>query len=353
MRLLILLSFFSLATACSPDVPPSPTVPTPPSPSPDAGAPPAECTNQELGQLYEHYVEPFVSGTVQSSCSQCHMTGVNISLYAQDTPCQTMACMVDSGVADLTNPADSRILEQILLGDPASSAFSVQTEHAAILEWLQWAARCHSAVCGEIDNACDSGTGAPSTGRTPSGTCSEDELLQQYWDSVVVDRGRCISCHGRPDEDIAPNWLAGLHEADWDNSEHRSIATTSMYAVITGHLIDKDEPLNSLLLTKPLQHGFRPYAVYGAREPIENVPEGVGTGVHHDGQSKMTFPCPGFDCSEGAIMDCRKTQECDNDSACGDGMRCNQGWCRLAESVCDETYINYLSFIQTYLACVE
>jgi hypothetical protein len=351
MRQKTIFSLLSLALACSPT--PQSNVPDLP-PAPDAGATlPNDCNIDDLGQLYEHYIEPFVSGTQRSSCSQCHMTGVDISIYAQDTPCQTMACMVESGAANLDSPTESEILERILMGNPASSAFSVQTEHAAILEWLQWSARCHSGVCGAIDNACDSGTGVPSTGRTPAGTCSEDELLEQYWDSVVVDRARCISCHGQENGETAPNWLAGLHQADWDNPEHRTIATTSMYAVITGNLIDKDEPLNSLLLTKPLQHGFRPFAVYGAQETIETVPEGVGTGVHHDGQSKMTFTCPGFDCSEGAIMDCRKTQDCDTDEFCGDGMRCNEGWCRLAESVCDETYVNYLSFIQTYLSCLE
>jgi hypothetical protein len=181
-------------------------------------------------------------------------------------------------------------------------------------------------------------------------------LLEQFWDSVVVDRGRCISCHGRPDEDIAPNWLAGLQQAEWDNAEHRAIATTSMYAMITGNLIDVDEPLSSPLLTKPLAQGFRPFAVYGARETIESVPEGVGVGQDHGGATKMSlFDQCDWNCREegGAIIDCRKPQECDTDDFCGDGMRCNDGWCRLARSVCDETYVNYLSFIQTYLSCLE
>jgi hypothetical protein len=49
---------------------------------PDAGA--TACSADELGALYQRYVEPFVSGRVPQSCSNCHMTGIEISLYAQD-----------------------------------------------------------------------------------------------------------------------------------------------------------------------------------------------------------------------------------------------------------------------------
>ncbi len=350
----IIIGSLCLSVGCQADRPSDPPIIPPTVPSADAGVTqPLDCTDDRLTTLYEHYVEPFVSGMQSTSCSECHMTGIDMSVYAQDTPCQTMACMVQSGAANLESPADSEILGRIMMGDPASSAFSVETEHAAILEWLEWSAQCHDSVCGSIEDPCKSGTGAPSTARTPTGNCSEEDLLVQYWDSVVVDRGRCISCHGQEDDSPATNFLKDLFEADWDNPEHRAIALTSMFTVITNHLIDKDEPLNSLLLTKPLQHGFRPFAVYGALEDIESVPEGVGTGVHHDGQAKITFPCPGFDCSEGAIMDCRTDVACAQDSECNDDQRCNEGFCRIRESVCDTTYISYLSFIQAYRACQD
>ncbi len=349
-----LMTLLSLAVACVTDPPATPQIPHTPLPLIDAGVTiPAECSEERQTTLFAHYIEPFVSGTQSTSCSECHMTGIDMSLYAQDTPCQTMACMIHQGEVDLENPAQSSILERILMGDPASSAFSVETEHAALLQWIEWSAQCHSTTCGTIENACSSGTGARSTARTPTGNCSEDDLLIEYWDAVVVDRGRCISCHGQDSPDGPTQWLRDLFEADWGNDEHRAIAITSMFTVITNHLIDRDEPLNSLLLTKPLQHGFRPYAVYGAREPIEQVPDGVGTGVHHDGQTKMTFNCPGFDCSDGAIIDCRRDTPCTDDGACHADQRCNEGFCRIRESVCDQTYVNYLDFIQAYLACQD
>lgn len=339
----LLLALGSIGLACSAEAPdPGPNLR-------DTGAPLAQCDGEELGALYEHYIEPFVSGAVPSSCSECHMTGIDVSIYAQDTPCQTMACMVEDGAADLSSPEDSRILEQIRMGSPASSVFDVETEHTAMLKWIEWAAKCQNQVCGDISGACNSGTGSPTTGRLPTGSCNEDDLLANFWDKVVADQGRCISCH---DSDQAPRFLEDMHGiSDFNNDDHKRRARNGMYAIITGGLIDAEEPLNSLLLSKPLQHGFQPKGAYGAREPIENVPNGVGVGVSHGGDTKINFECPGFDCSDGAIIDCRMEQACTEASECGDGMRCGDGYCRLFESVCSLTYINYLDFIQHYLSC--
>ena len=142
-------------------IPPPAPMPPPPTPPP---ALPEGCNEEALTALYEHYVEPFVSGTQSTSCSACHLTGVDMSLYAQDTPCQTMACLIQSGEADLESPDESELLARILLGDPSSSAFSVEREHEAFLEWFEWSARCHDAVCGEISDPCAAGSGAPSGG---------------------------------------------------------------------------------------------------------------------------------------------------------------------------------------------
>lgn len=333
------------------------------------------CTEDVLGELYTEYVEPFVSGQVPSSCSQCHMTGIDISIYAQDTACDTMACMVDMGAADLEQPADSEILAQIGMGDPASSVFDVGTEHQAILEWIEWSSRCHKQVCGDIDSGCSQGTGALTTGQMPSGQCNEQELVGAFWDAFVVHQNRCISCHGnigvdqgsffpcdtndacaegerceagrcRTDRHAPTPFIEGLGDAsDWNNPEHRRLASNAMYTLLTMDLIDKEEPLDSRLLTKPLPEGFQPLAIYGAMETIEDVPPGVGVGLVHGGDTKFVL-------GEN-IIDCRKDTPCLTDDECGAADACLEGYCRLERSVCDETYVQMLTFIQVFLACQE
>ena len=359
--------------ACPTERPVSPAIPIP---SVEPNDP--TCTPDALGALYTEYVEPFVSGQVPSSCSQCHMTGIDISLYAQDTACDTMACMMDMDVVSLTEPEESEILTMIQMGDPASSAFDVSQEHQAILEWIQWSSRCHQQVCGEIESGCTKGTDAMTTGRMPTGQCSEEELLAAFWDAFVVHQNRCISCHGRAPEEgpsfhrcdddqpcsggeicregrcqrreraLPTPFIEGIHLAsDWDDLEHRRHATNAMYTLLTMDLIDDEEPLDSRLLTKPLPTGFHPSAVYGARHPIEEVPPEVGTGINHGGDTKFSFACASNDCP----IDCRTDRACDGPGACADGEQCAGGFCRLENSVCDETYVQFLSFIQTYLDC--
>jgi hypothetical protein len=337
---------------------------------------PSDCTEDTLGELYSTYIEPFVSGQVPSSCSQCHMTGIDISIYAQDTACDTMACMIDHEVVSFEDPTRSEILTQIALGGPASSVFDVNTEREAMELWINWSARCHHWVCGDIESGCSQGTGALSTGILPQGACSEDTLLASFWDAFVVHRNRCISCHStlipeqgslfacqdtqdcasnelclqgrcRVNDFIATPFLEGLHEAsDWNNPEHRRVASNAMYTLLTMDVIDHQEILNSRLLTKPIPTDFKPSAVFGSVEPILEVPEGVGVGVEHGGDTKFILDCG----EEYCVIDCREETPCGADADCGD-LACQEGFCRAPNSLCDLTYVKFLSFIQTFKRC--
>jgi len=144
-------------------------------------------------------------------------------------------------------------------------------------------------------------------------------------------------------------FLEGIHQAsDWNDLQHRRLATNGMYTLLTMDLIDPEQPLNSRLLTKPLPTGFHPSAVYGALHPVESVPPDVGTGIHHGGDTKFSFACQGNDCP----IDCRTDQPpCTDSEACEEGEECLGGFCRVENSVCDETYVRFLTFIQTYLDC--
>jgi len=337
---------------------------------------PEECSQENLTDLYRTYVEPFVSGQVPSSCSQCHLTGVDISLYAQDNACDTMACMIDRGIVNLDQPEESALLQQISLGDPASSVFNIEVERRAMELWVQWSATCHQWVCGTIESGCSQGTGALTTGVLPQGDCSEEILLASFWDAFVVHQQRCNDCHSsfnpefgshfecredtdcvenelcslgrcRKNEHVATPFLEGLAEAnDWNNPEHRRLANNAMYTMLTMDVIDSQEMLNSRLLTKPLPEGFMLSAIYGAHEPVLDIPEGLGRGVQHGGDTKFTLNCG----AERCVLDCREDTVCVHDEECGT-LQCLDGFCRAENSVCDITYVRFLSFLQTLDRC--
>ncbi|MEM6929078.1 MAG: hypothetical protein AAF602_19220 [Myxococcota bacterium] len=344
-------------------------------------ASPPVCEPDALSDAYERYVEPFVSGAVASSCSQCHMTGIDISLYAQDTPCDTFACMVEYGVVTPDDPESSPLLAQIRMGDPRSSVFDVQQEASAMLEWIRWNARCHESLCGTIDGACATGTGATSTGRTPLGDCSEDDVLAAFWDAVIVDRGRCFVCHSdsgqqlgtfgpcettddcefqqicfegtcyAPGPLLAPHFFEGVGAAlSWDDPDDRQLGLNTLYNVAATGLFDRDDPLSSSMLVKPLLQDFQPLAIYGDGIALEDIPAGSGLGVEHGGTSKFNFGCHGGDCITEGVVDCRTDVRC-SDVPCPDGRRCQDGFCRVAGSVCDETYVRYAAFAEYFATC--
>jgi hypothetical protein len=351
---------------------------------PDTGV----CSLEEMGTTYTRYVEPFVSGAVESSCTQCHMTGIDITMYAQDTPCQTLACMVDAGVVNLENPESSALLDQIRMGETASSVFDVEKEADAFLAWIEWSAECHDEACGVLESPCTSGTGAASTGVDPLGDCSESDLLAVFWDSVIIDRKRCNTCHSQwaednttygpctSDEDCeekiqclagyckmpgaykAPHYFEGLEDsAKWNVPEDQEAALNTMYNVAALGALDPETPLSSFLLVKPLLEGFQPSAIYGPGVSIDSVPVGEGVGLPHQGKSKFNFGYPQEQPPTTGVIDCRQEQACDEDGDCDNGKFCripeeeHTGWCHLDDSLCDETYVKYVRFVQYFAQC--
>ena len=375
--------------------------------------PAANCDENDLSDMYTRYVEPFVSGTVPTSCASCHMTGVNMSVYAQDNPCATMGCMLEQGVVDLENPADSQLLDMIMMGDPQSEVFDVDTEHAAMLEWISWSAECHQEICGDQANACASGEGTESTGVNPIGDCSEEDLTLSFFQNVMATKGRCIICHSgsagdvyfgtcTDDDDCQGDQLcapveelggemrchppgpllskhAWVYEGDheggllsWNDPEDRDETMRTMYNVVALAHIDAETPLDSLMLTKPLLEGMHVEAIYTDTNTFEDIPAGVSDGVEHGGTSKFNFGCHGMPNDPeycpltSAVIDCRTASPClggDGGTPCADGLTCNDQiggpcraesgacFCREPESVCDSAYGDYVDWITYFLEC--
>lgn len=229
-------------------------------PGPDGGVIPAECSSTEQLALYERRIEPLVSGDVPNSCAQCHFEGVSLASYVQDTPCQTMACLIESGEVDLANPEGSAILARILNAEPDSALITdevIQAEHDGFLEWIEWSAICQDGVCGEIENPCNAGGGSPPPPDvlSPLGGCDETALVASFNQKVFAERGRCNSCHsiygqGRIDDPEAngdaPLWIDGA-----SNNPDSDDARNTMYNVIGRGLLNAADPPASLLVLKP------------------------------------------------------------------------------------------------------
>ena len=224
----------------------------------DSGA--LVCSEESQLALYEKRIKPLVDGSQPSSCNQCHLAGVDLSMYVQSDPCQTMACLVKQGMVDFKDPAKSKVLEQIKMAKPSSTLITeevIAAEHDGFLEWITYSASCMDEVCGTIDDACNSPSPeVGKTGGTPAvlGSCEEKDLGALFQEKVWKWRGRCAPCHvapGTPKFKVAHFFDGGYKPGDSAEQEAKS-ALYSMYNVIGINAVNVDEPAQSMLILQPL-----------------------------------------------------------------------------------------------------
>ncbi len=227
--------------------------------SQDSADPFPECNEEDLGELYERYVEPVMSDAHPQSCNQCHLAGVDLTMFVGDTPCDSMACLIEMGWVDLDDPEASEVLAFIEQGESGSDLVTDETlsaEHEGFLEWITWSAECHEPVCGDIEDPCGLGepdNELPEDTETPLGGCDEDELVEAFTSKVWSWHGRCWSCHhadGASHEDFESAPLFYVWDGDNTNSSR-----ASMYNLIGMGAVDSERPNESTLITKPLQEG--------------------------------------------------------------------------------------------------
>jgi hypothetical protein len=226
-------------------------------------------------RAFHERIEPLLSEERATTCNQCHLSGVDLSAFARETPCKTWACLVDQGLVDIASPEQSKILGWILRASPDSELITdsvIRAEHDGFLEWIQANVQCPDAcrgvTCGEPADGptCDEGT--TDTPQLPQGDdergCSDEDLEQAFFDDVYAWRGRCYPCHFDTERDgaeDAPRWLSLVGNCQTGSA-------VSLKRVLTLGIIDVSEPEQSLLLQKPLGPS--------------------GGGVEHGGGTKFT-----------------------------------------------------------------
>lgn len=211
-------------------------------------------------QAFHDRIEPLLAEDRVTTCNQCHLSGVDLSAFARETPCKTWACLVDQGLVNVAAPEQSKILGWILRASPDSDLITgdvIQAEHDGFLEWIEANAHCPDAcagvTCGSPKDGptCGDGT-ADAAPQIPSGEdergCSDEELEQAFYDDVYAWRGRCYPCHFDTELDAdkdAPRWLSLVGNC-------KTGSAVSFKRARALGLIDRSEPEASLLLLKPL-----------------------------------------------------------------------------------------------------
>lgn len=224
---------------------------------------PLECRGESGTQIFDQRIAPLLVEDRPKSCNQCHLSGVDMSLFVRPTPCETMACLRDLGMVDLAQPEASKVLAWIERASPESSrlitAEVIQAEYDGFREWIEHYATCGRAECGNTKCRPADVAGDPFCNNEPEpfvshaaeldpGGCDDLSLESLFKDTVYASRMRCYPCHFSEDMtsvDDAPRFIDQT-----GNCESASLRT--LRNLEESGLIDADEPMKSLLLLKPL-----------------------------------------------------------------------------------------------------
>lgn len=202
-------------------------------------------------ELYEQRIAPLLATDRPKTCNTCHLSGVDLQMFVQATPCQSMACLADRGLVDLEDPAASVVLQWISRADPSSPLIDqgvIDEEYAAFLAWIEATAECGlcftgDAPCGGASKVlCDADL-EPGVYQDP-GDCAPITREALFRHKVYAWRDRCYPCHFDNKESDAPHWLA--------TGPCELASLTTMRNVLDGGLVDLSNPAASMLLLKPL-----------------------------------------------------------------------------------------------------
>ncbi|MBA4066938.1 MAG: hypothetical protein C0501_25170 [Isosphaera sp.] len=215
---------------------------------PRAGA--AEPTPAEV---FERRIVPIFKSPNPSSCTQCHLAGVDLKDYILPDADKTFRSLRDQGLIDLDAPEKSKIVKLIDMGGggaggPAAvHATARKAEREAFLAWIAACAadpKLRAAPkLGEKDRA------LPARPPEVIRHARKDRVLESFERNVWAYRFRCMNCHteGTPQNDKYRKEYGD--RVAW--VKKGGPAATLDY-LIASKLIDPADTERSLLLRKPL-----------------------------------------------------------------------------------------------------
>ncbi|MBL9101569.1 MAG: hypothetical protein JNL82_11460 [Myxococcales bacterium] len=237
---------FVLATGCPTGGPPAAETTASSSESESTGA--ASSTGAhgacevESNDLFTKRIAPLLATDRPKTCNTCHLSGVDLEMFVQETPCQTMACLDSRGLVDLTDPAGSVVLQWISRADPSSPLIDQQVideEYSAFLAWIEATAAC--GLCYSGDAPCGVPSEATCAADDPKndpyedpGDCSPLTRETLFRHKVYAWRERCSPCHFDDTEFDAPKWIA--------TGPCELASLTTMRNVLERKLVDFDDP---------------------------------------------------------------------------------------------------------------
>jgi hypothetical protein len=203
-------------------------------------------------EVFEKRLLPIFKSPNPSSCVQCHLAGVDLKDYILPSAEKTFRSLRDQGLIDLTDPAKSKILTLIQMGQgdaktPVVHAANRKAEYEAFAAWIK-------ACVADPKYRASAKLAAAELAKPPVPPevirhGRADQLLAGFERNVWAMRFRCMNCHteGTPQNDkFVKDYGA---KVAW---VRKAGAKATMDYLLASKLVDPAAPEKSLLLEKPL-----------------------------------------------------------------------------------------------------
>jgi mono/diheme cytochrome c family protein len=223
-----------------------------------------ECSNNNEAALaiFERRILPIFQSTNASSCSECHLSGVDLKDYIRPTQQATFASLVGAKLIDMDDPDNSKILQFISRRPDQPSLLTDKVRQQEFKAFRAWICAAVSDSTLLADNRKPEAIG-PQLPKEVIRHARKDRILASFIDNVWNEVGRCAACHS-PDRNQKQVKEHG-DQVSWITL--RDPQATLNYMLEAG-LVDADDPEKSLLLLKPtmqVKHGGGQKMVVGDR----------------------------------------------------------------------------------------
>lgn len=163
-------------------------------------------------EVFQQRIMPIFQSPKPSSCVQCHLASVDLKDYILPSHEETFLSLRDQGLIDVAEPAKSKILTLISMGDrdpdPLAKRIHAKTRQAEYEAFAAWVEACCNDVALVSRPALN-----PEVVARPAPTDEairhgrKDRVLDSFVRNVWSQRMRCFPCH-------TP------HEIDSSNPQH-------------------------------------------------------------------------------------------------------------------------------------
>lgn len=195
--------------------------------------------------VFRQRIEPIWKSPKPSSCSECHLSGVDLKDYLREDQAATFAALREAGLIDLEKPDDSKLLKFISRQPERPSLVTAkirQQEFEALRAWIRLAVKDPALLKARTNT--DTALKLPPVEIIRH--TRQDHVLKSFVDSVWSEAGRCAACHS-PDRNAQQRKKHG-EKVSW--IKPGDPAGTLAY-MLEAKLIDVDSPEDSLLILKP------------------------------------------------------------------------------------------------------